>query len=243
MKLLLKANFYQFKHMGKIIIAIDGYSSTGKSTIAKQLAKALNYIYVDTGAMYRAVTLFAMRQGFIGGEKDDLEKLVQSLPQVDLKFVYNKSLGFAEMYLNGENVENEIRTLPVSRQVSKIATLEQVRIKLVEMQQKMGEDKGIVMDGRDIGTVVFPEAEFKIFMTASPETRAFRRYKELLDRGEEVSYEEVLKNVQTRDYVDSHREFSPLRKAPDAIEFDNSDMGLKEQLERIYSFALRKIEG
>ncbi len=229
--------------MGKITIAIDGYSSTGKSTIAKQLAKALDYVYVDTGAMYRAVTLFAMREGFIGGEKDNLEGLVNALPKVDLKFVYNKSLGFSEMYLNGENVEKEIRTLPVSQQVSKIATIEKVRLKLVGMQQEMGKKKGVVMDGRDIGTVVFPNAEFKIFMTASPETRAFRRYKELLDKGEKVSYKEVLKNVQTRDYIDSHREFSPLRKADDAIEFDNSDMGLKEQLERIYNFALRKIEG
>jgi len=229
--------------MGKITIAIDGYSSTGKSTIAKQLAKALDYVYIDTGAMYRAVTLLAMREGFIGGEVDDMEGLINALPSTDLKFVYNKSLGFSEMYLNGENVEKEIRTLPVSQQVSKIATIEKDRLKLVGMQQEMGKKKGIVMDGRDIGTVVFPDAEFKIFMTASPETRAFRRYKELLDKGEKVSYDEVLKNVQTRDYIDSHREFSPLRKAEDAIEFDNSDMGLKEQLERIYSFALRKIEG
>tara|TARA_R110000868_G_scaffold314216_1_gene575161 strand:- start:1691 stop:2380 length:690 start_codon:yes stop_codon:yes gene_type:complete len=228
--------------MGKITIAIDGFSSTGKSTIAKQLAKALDYVYVDTGAMYRAVTLFAMRQGFIGGETEDLEGLGNALSGIDLKFVYNKSLGFSEMYLNGENVENEIRTLPVSQQVSKIATVEKVRVKLVAMQQDMGMKKGVVMDGRDIGTVVFPDAEFKIFMTASPETRAFRRYKELLEKGEKVTYEEVLKNVQTRDYIDSHREFSPLRKAEDAIEFDNSDMGLKEQLERIYNFALRKIE-
>ncbi|MCM4165197.1 MULTISPECIES: (d)CMP kinase [unclassified Arenibacter] len=229
--------------MGKITIAIDGYSSTGKSTIAKQLAKALDYVYVDTGAMYRAVTLFAMQEGFIGGDKDDLEGLVHALSKVELKFVYNKSLGFSEMYLNGENVEQQIRTLAVSQQVSKVATIEKVRLKLVGMQKEMGKKKGVVMDGRDIGTVVFPNAEFKIFMTASPETRAFRRYKELLDKGEEVSYKEVLKNVQTRDYIDSHREFSPLKKADDAIEFDNSDMGLKEQLERIYNFALRKIEG
>jgi len=229
--------------MGKITIAIDGFSSTGKSTIAKQLAKALDYVYVDTGAMYRAVTLYAMRQGFIGGGTEDLEGLANELSGIDLKFVYNKSLGFSEIYMNGENVEKEIRTLPVSQQVSTIATIEEVRVKLVAMQQDMGKKKGVVMDGRDIGTVVFPDAEFKIFMTASPETRAFRRYKELLDRGEKVTYEDVLKNVQTRDYIDSHREFSPLRKAEDAIEFNNSDMGLKEQLERIYNFALRKIEG
>lgn len=228
--------------MGKITIAIDGYSSTGKSTIAKQLAKALGYVYVDTGAMYRAVTLYAMRQGFIGDKEDHMDKLIAALPNLALKFVYNESLGFSEMYLNGENVEKEIRTLSVSRQVSKIAALEAVRIKLVAMQQEMGKGKGVVMDGRDIGTVVFPDAEFKIFMTASPETRAFRRYKELLDKGEEVTYDDVLKNVQNRDFIDSHREFSPLRKADNAIEFDNSDMGLKEQLERIYNFALSKIE-
>lgn len=228
--------------MGKITIAIDGYSSTGKSTIAKQLAKALGYVYVDTGAMYRAVTLFAMRRGFVGGDRDNLDALVDSLPEISLKFVYNDALGFSEIFLNGENVETEIRALPVSNQVSKVATIEEVRIKLVRMQQEMGKDKGVVMDGRDIGTVVFPDAEFKIFMTASPQTRAFRRYKELLDKGAQVSYEEVLKNVQERDHIDSNREFSPLRKADDAIEFDNSDMGIKEQLERILNFAKRKIE-
>ncbi len=228
--------------MRKITIAIDGYSSTGKSTIAKQLAKALGYIYVDTGAMYRAVTLFALRNKFIGGERDNMEALISLLPKVNLKFVYNQELGFAEMYLNGENVEEEIRTLKVSNYVSKIATLEQVRYKLVEMQKQMGLDKGIVMDGRDIGTVVFPDAELKIFMTASMETRAFRRYKELLEKNEQVTYEEVLKNVQNRDYIDSHRKFSPLKKAEDAIEFDNGDMGLKEQFERIHNFALRIIE-
>jgi len=228
--------------MRKITIAIDGYSSTGKSTIAKQLAKALGYVYVDTGAMYRAVTLFAMRQGFVGGDRDNLDGLVAALPDISLKFKYNEALGFSEIFLNGENVEKEIRALPVSEQVSKVATIEEVRIKLVAMQQEMGKDKGIVMDGRDIGTVVFPDAEFKIFMTASPQTRAFRRYKELLDKGERVTYEEVLKNVQDRDHIDSNREFSPLKKAGDAIEFDNTDMGLKEQLERILNFALRKIE-
>ena len=228
--------------MQKIIIAIDGYSSTGKSTIAKQLAKTLGYIYVDTGAMYRAVTLFAMRNNFIGGENENISGLIKSLPKLQLKFVYNEDLGFAEMYLNGENVEKEIRTLQVSRQVSKVATIEAVRHKLVEIQKKTGKEKGIVMDGRDIGTVVFPNAELKIFMTASPETRAFRRYKELLERGEKVTYEEVLQNVQNRDYIDAHREFSPLKKADDAIEFNNSDMGLEEQFERIHNYALRVIE-
>ncbi|MBT8185084.1 MAG: (d)CMP kinase [Eudoraea sp.] len=228
--------------MGKITVAIDGYSSTGKSTLAKQLAKALDYIYVDTGAMYRAVTLFALRNGFIGGKKNNISALVKLLPRIRLKFVYNKELGFSEMYLNDENVEKEIRTLEVSKFVSQVAAIEQVRYKLVDMQKKMGKKKGIVMDGRDIGTVVFPEAELKIFMTASPEIRAHRRYKELLEKGERVKFKEVLKNVQNRDYIDSHREISPLVRADDAIEFDNGDMGREEQFERIYSYALRVIE-
>ena len=227
--------------MQKITIAIDGYSSTGKSTIAKQLAKALNYIYVDTGAMYRAVTLFGMQNNLIGDGLEDYKTLVASLPQIKLQFTYNERLGFSEMYLNDENVEKQIRTLEVSRHVSKVAAIEEVRIKLVQLQQQMGKDKGMVMDGRDIGTVVLPDAEFKIFMTASPEKRAARRYKKLLDRGDEVTYEAVLKNVQTRDHIDSNREFSPLRKAEDAIEFDNGDMGLQEQFERIYNHALRII--
>lgn len=228
--------------MKKITIAIDGYSSTGKSTIAKQLAKKMEYIYVDTGAMYRAITVLAMRNNLVAdGEVNALE-LQKLLPEANLKFVYNDALGFAEMYLNNKNVEREIRSLEVSQNVSQVATIQEVREKLVEMQQKMGEEKGIVMDGRDIGTVVFPKAEFKIFMTASPETRAHRRYKELLDRGDDVTYEAVLKNVEQRDYIDSHREISPLVRASDAIEFDNSDMGLEEQFDRIYHHALRIIE-
>ncbi|MCK5441375.1 MAG: (d)CMP kinase, partial [Maribacter sp.] len=211
--------------MGKITIAIDGYSSTGKSTIAKQLATALGYVYVDTGAMYRGVTLFAMQNGFIDEADANTADLVESLDSIDLKFVYNEALGFAEIYLNGLNVEKEIRTMGVSRYVSNIATIKEVRKKLVSLQKAMGREKGIVMDGRDIGTVVFPNAELKLFMTASPEKRAARRYKELLDKGEDVTYEDVLKNVQHRDYVDSHREISPLKKAEDAITFDNSDMG------------------
>ncbi len=228
--------------MGKITIAIDGYSSTGKSTIAKQLAKSLGYVYIDTGAMYRAVTLFALRQGFIGNARDNTEALVKLLPKIPLKFVFNKALGYAEMFLGEENVEQEIRKLEVSNYVSRIAEIEQVRHKLVEMQRKMGREKGIVMDGRDIGTVVFPEAELKIFMTASADARAARRYKELLERGEKVSYNEVLKNVLERDHIDSNREFSPLKKAEDAIMFDNTDMGLEEQFDRMYHFALRIIE-
>jgi cytidylate kinase len=228
--------------MQKITIAIDGFSSTGKSTLAKQLAKALGYVYVDTGAMYRAVTLFALRGGFVGNGQENIPALLESLPKIGLKFIFNDQLGFAEMYLNGENVEREIRAIAVSNHVSRVAAIEEVRHKLVEMQKEMGKDKGIVMDGRDIGTVVFPDAELKIFMTASPETRAYRRYKELLEREEKVSYEEVLKNVQTRDYIDSHRVFSPLRKAEGAIEFDNSDMGVEEQFDRIYNHALRVME-
>lgn len=228
--------------MQKITVAIDGFSSTGKSTIAKQLAKSLGYIYVDTGAMYRAVTLFAMRNNLIGSGATNGAALIHLLPKINLKFVYNENLGFAEMYLNNENVEHEIRTLDVSRKVSEISTIPEVRYKLVEMQKKMGQEKGIVMDGRDIGTVVFPDAELKLFMTASADKRATRRYKELLDKGEQVTFVDVLKNVEERDYVDSHREFSPLKKAEDAIEFDNSDMGLEEQFERIYNYAIRIIE-
>lgn len=228
--------------MEKITIAIDGYSSTGKSTIAKQLAKALGYVYVDTGAMYRAVTLFAMRSGFVGNNHENFHALVKLLPKIKLKFINNEVLGYSEMFLNGENVEKEIRSLEVSQYVSRVAEIEEVRHMLVDLQKNMGTSKGLVMDGRDIGTVVFPDAELKIFMTASPEKRAFRRYKELLDKGEKVSFEAVLENVQNRDRVDSTREFSPLRKAKDAIEFDNSDMGLEEQFERMYNYALRIIE-
>ncbi len=228
--------------MKNITIAIDGYSSTGKSTLAKQLAKALGYVYVDTGAMYRAITLFAMQNGLITTNSEDIPGLIAQLSGIRLRFVFNEDLGFSEMYLNDKNVEGEIRKMEVSKNVSRIAEIEQVRIKLVALQQQMGIEKGIVMDGRDIGTVVFPNAELKIFMTASPEKRAYRRYKELLDRGEKVAYEDVLENVEKRDYVDSHREFSPLMRAENAIGFDNSDMGLKEQFERMYNYALRVID-
>lgn len=228
--------------MGKITIAIDGYSSTGKSTIAKRLASTLNYIYVDTGAMYRAVTLFALNNGIINEKGEvDRDALVDQLDDVHLKFVPNKETGHSEMFLNGENVEREIRSMGVSGYVSKVAAVKEVREKLVKIQQAMGKDKGIVMDGRDIGTVVFPDAELKLFMTASPETRAARRYKELLDKGEQVTYAEVLKNVEERDRIDSTRSISPLIRAKDAIEFDNSDMGLEEQFERIYDYSQRVI--
>jgi len=226
----------------RIIIAIDGYSSTGKSTIAKQLAKALGYVYVDTGAMYRAVTLFALRKHLVSAKHLDKEILIDLLDDIELSFKYNDELEFSEMFLNGENVEQEIRQMKVSQYVSPIAEIKEVRAELVMIQQEMGKEKGLVMDGRDIGTVVFPQAELKIFMTASPEKRAYRRYKELLDRGEDVAFEEVLENVQKRDHIDSTREFSPLKQAKDAIVFDNTDMGLEEQFERLLNFANRIIE-
>ncbi len=219
--------------MKKITIAIDGYSSTGKSTLAKQLAKHLGYVYVDTGAMYRAVTLFAMQNGYIQADTFDKQSLINSLPFIKLRFQFNPELGFAEMYLNDLNVENEIRTLDVSNFVSKIAEVSEVRTKLVEQQQAMGNKKGIVMDGRDIGTVVFTDAELKIFMTASPDTRAQRRYDELQSKGQNVSFEEVLKNVQERDYIDTHRNDSPLIKAEDAIEIDNSHLTREEQFDMV----------
>ncbi|NER14059.1 (d)CMP kinase [Leptobacterium flavescens] len=226
----------------KITIAIDGFSSTGKSTVAKKLAAELGYVYVDTGAMYRAVTLYALNNDIIGDSGCNKRAMKKHLPEIKLHFEFNEKLGYAEIYLNGKNVEKEIRMLRVSSFVSPIAAIKEVRVKLVEIQQEMGKNKGIVMDGRDIGTVVFPDAELKLFLTASAETRAHRRYKELLDRGDEVSYEQVLKNVTDRDYIDSHRENSPLVKAEDAIEIDNSDMGLEEQFERIYGYALRLIK-
>jgi cytidylate kinase len=219
--------------MKKITIAIDGFSSTGKSTLAKQLAKHLGYIYVDTGAMYRAIALFAMQNGYISKDFLDKESLVNSLPAIKLHFEFNAELGFAEMYLNGVNVEKEIRTIEVSSFVSKIAEISEVRAKLVEQQQEMGKNKAIVMDGRDIGTVVFPDAELKIFMTASPETRAQRRFDELQAKGDAVTYEEVLQNVQERDYIDTHRVDSPLVMAEDAIEIDNSYLTREEQFDAV----------
>lgn len=225
----------------KITIAIDGFSSTGKSTVAKRLARDLGYIYVDTGAMYRAVTLYMMRKIFVSETNFDEEAIVRHLPFISLHFVFNDDVGFGEMYLNDENVEKEIRYMEVSQNVSKVAAIPEVRKKLVEQQQEMGKEKGIVMDGRDIGTVVFPDAELKIFMTASTEKRAQRRYDELIGRGDEVDYDVVLKNVKDRDYMDSTRDDSPLRKADDAIEFDNSDLGLEEQFEKILKIAKDKI--
>lgn len=219
--------------MKKITIAIDGFSSTGKSTIARQLAAHLGYVYVDTGAMYRAVAYFAMQHGYISKEHFDKETLIAALPAISLRFEYNPEKKMADMILNEENVETQIRTIEVSGFVSKVAEVSEVRAKLVEQQQEMGRDKGIVMDGRDIGTVVFPEAELKIFMTSSPQTRAQRRYDELLAKGDQVTFEEVLANVQERDYIDTHREDSPLVMADDAIEIDNSHITREEQFKMV----------
>jgi cytidylate kinase len=226
----------------KITIAIDGFSSTGKSTLAKQLAKHLGYVYVDTGAMYRAIALFAMQNGYIGSEFFNKELLIRSLPSIRLHFKFNPNLSFAEMYLNDVNVEKEIRTIEVSSFVSKVAEISEVRAKLVEQQKEMGKNKGIVMDGRDIGTVVFPDAELKIFMTASGTTRAQRRYDELVQKGDNVSFEEVLKNVEERDYIDTHRDNSPLVKAGDAIEIDNSHLSREEQFEAVLRLVNEMIE-
>ena len=228
--------------MDKIVIAIDGFSSTGKSTVAKLLAKELEYIYVDTGAMYRAITYFALENNLITETTLDKEKLISKLKSIEVSFKFNEKLGFAEVYLNGDNIESEIRTLKVSQFVSRIAEISEVRRKLVEQQQLMGANKGIVMDGRDIATVVFPEAELKIFMNASAETRAKRRFKELLERGHNLSYKDVLENVMTRDHIDSTREDSPLIKANDAIEFDNSQMTIKEQLASIRELVKDKLK-
>lgn len=221
----------------KITIAIDGFSSTGKSTVAKQLAKKLSYVYVDTGAMYRAITLYAMRKKFIKKESFDKAALIHDLPSLHLKFIFDESMGYAAIYLNDENVEDEIRTMEVSQYVSRVAAISEVREKLVAQQQEMGLEKGVVMDGRDIGTVVFPKAELKIFMTASAEERAGRRYKEMQEKGHDVNYDEVLKNVMDRDHLDTTREDSPLVKAEDAIEIDNSSLNIEEQFQKILQLA------
>lgn len=216
--------------MKKIVIAIDGYSSCGKSTMAKDLAREVGYIYVDTGAMYRAVTLFAMRNGvFDADDNIDEARLKALLPDVKLTFKLNSETKLPEVCLNGECVERDIRTLKVSQHVSPIAALPFVREKLVEQQQAMGKEKGIVMDGRDIGTVVFPDAELKIFVTASAEIRAQRRFKELEAKGMPANFDEILQNVEQRDYIDTHRETSPLRQADDALVLDNSHLTIADQ--------------
>lgn len=235
--------------MKKIIIAIDGYSSTGKSTTAKLVANALQYVYIDTGAMYRAVTYLALQQKFLSSSEEGKEKqsideqgLLRALEQSAISFRYNSQRGASELYLNGENIEKEIRSMTVATYVSEVAKIPQVRAYLVNLQRQMGEQKGIVMDGRDIGTVVFPEAELKIFMTASEQIRAQRRFEELQQKGEQASYEQVLKNIQERDYQDTHRTESPLQKVEDAIEIDNSDTTVIEVVSQIVQLAQEKIK-
>ena len=229
--------------MKKITIAIDGFSSCGKSTMAKDLAKKLGYVYVDTGAMYRAVTLYAMRNGLFNADGSvktaDLER---QMNKINITFKLNKTAERPDTYLNDELVENDIRTLEVSNHVSQIAAVPFIREAMVAQQQRMGKDKGVVMDGRDIGTTVFPEAELKVFVTASAEVRAQRRYDELKEKGMPADFNDILKNVQERDYIDSHREVSPLRKAPDAIELDNSHMTITEQSAWLMELVKQKIE-
>jgi len=224
-----------------IVIAIDGHSSTGKSTLAKQIAKALNYIYIDTGAMYRAVTYYALQNNLISENHFDKDRLIKDLDHIQISFKYNPDKGFAEVYLNGHNIEKEIRQMHVSNFVSDIATVPEIREKLVAQQRAIGKNKGIVMDGRDIGSVVFPDAELKIFMTASPEVRAQRRYKELVEKGDKLDYEAVLQNVLKRDKIDSERAVSPLIMTDDAIKIDNSNLSREEQFEQVLNLAKEKM--
>ena len=222
----------------QIIIAIDGHSSCGKSTIAKAVAVRFGYVFIDSGAMYRAVTLYALRHNLIINGEVKREELIHALPVINIDFRYNSALQRSDTFLNDENVEEEIRQLTVSQNVSPVATIAEVRQAMVHLQQEMGRNKGIVMDGRDIGTVVFPEAEFKLFVTASTQIRAKRRFDELMSKGENVSFDEILQNVMERDRIDSTREASPLRKADDAMVLDNSNMTREEQLE----WVIKKVE-
>ena len=215
--------------MRKITIAINGYSSCGKSTMAKDLAREVGYIYIDSGAMYRAVTLYCLENGLFTPDGIDTEKLEAMMPNIRISFQLNPETQRPMTYLNGENVEDRIRTMEVSTRVSPVAAIPFVREALVKQQQEMGQAKGIVMDGRDIGTVVFPDAELKIFVVASAEIRAQRRYDELKAKGQEASYEEILANVKERDYIDQNREVSPLRQAEDALLLDNSNLTIEEQ--------------
>ena len=215
--------------MRKIIIAIDGFSSCGKSTMAKDLAREIGYIYIDSGAMYRAVTLYSLENGIFEGEQIDTDRLRKEVGRLKITFKLNVETGRPDTYLDGVNVEGKIRTMEVSSRVSPVAALDFVREAMVAQQQEMGKEKGIVMDGRDIGTTVFPDAELKVFVTASPEIRAQRRYDELKAKGQPASYEEILENVKQRDYIDQHREVSPLRKADDALLLDNSHLSIEEQ--------------
>ncbi len=228
--------------MRRITITIDGHSSCGKSTMAKDLARELGYVYVDSGAMYRAVTLYALRHGMMNEEGIDEQRLKEEMGNISISFKFNPQTQRPDTYLNGKCVEGEIRTLEVSNHVSPIAALPFVRSAMVVQQQRMGAEKGIVMDGRDIGTTVFPDAELKIFVTASPEVRAQRRYDELTAKGEQCNFDEILRNVQERDYIDSHRAVSPLRKADDAVELDNSNMTIEQQKRWLLEQAKRRID-
>lgn len=227
--------------MKKIIIAIDGYSSCGKSTVAKQLANYLNYIYIDTGAMYRAVTLYCLRKGIIGKNKMDKNAVIDALKDIHVTFHYNPATGKSETILNGENVEQEIRNIEVSNYVSEVAKIKEVRKKMVEIQREMGKHKGLVMDGRDIGSVVFPDAELKLFMTADKQVRAKRRYDELKLKGEQVSLDDIIKNIEKRDFEDVNRAENPLIQAPDAIVIDNTHLTPEEQFEKIKHLVEEKI--
>ncbi len=226
----------------KITIAIDGYSSTGKSTVAKQIAKALGYVYVDTGAMYRAVTYYALQNGLFAQDKLNREKLIASLQHIHLKFIFNAEKGFGEMYLNGLNIENEIRSMYVSNHVSEVATVKEVRSYLVKLQREMGKDKGVIMDGRDIGSVVFPDAELKVFLTADAKIRAERRWLELTQKGENPNLDEIYQNVVERDHIDSSREESPLTKTSDAIAIDVTHINKEQQFQKIYELAMERIQ-
>ena len=226
--------------MKKIIITIDGWSSCGKSTVAKQLAKALNYVYVDSGAMYRAITLYFLRNHV---DWTDHDQVIDALDNIALEFHYNTHLGQSEMYLNGETVEYVIRDLVIAEKVSEIAAIKEVRDFAVAQQQKMGKNRGIVMDGRDIGTVVFPDAELKIFMTADNSIRVERRFKELYEKNPNVTIDEVKANLELRDYIDSHREVSPLRQADDALVLDNTNLTEKQQFEKALKWAHEHIQG
>jgi len=228
--------------MKKITIAIDGSSSTGKSTLAKKLAKALGYIYIDSGAMYRAVTLYAMQNRLISTDFFNKEQLIAKLKDIRISFEFSKQSGSTEVHLNGKNVESKIRTMEVSQLVSQVSAVPEVRKHLVKQQRLFGRNKGVVMDGRDIGTVVFPDAELKLFITASTKIRAKRRYKELLDKGEEISFEDVLENVKSRDHMDSTRKDSPLFKADDAIEIDNSNLTVEQHFDKVLHLVKDKIE-
>jgi cytidylate kinase len=226
----------------KITIAIDGFSSTGKSTLAKQLAQHLKYIYVDSGAMYRAVALYALQNKLIDGAVLKTSQLINALSAINVTFIYNENLKTSEVYLNDVNVNKDVRTMAVSNAVSIVATVAEVRQQLVDLQQQMGSKKGIVMDGRDIGTVVFPDAELKLFMTASSETRAKRRFDELAVTESKVSFQAVLDNINSRDHLDSTREDSPLYKAKDAVEIDNSNLSKQDQFEQVMKLVNSKLE-